>query len=383
MAKPTPDDLAADGERRLADWGVPAAADVGALVACAGREVAADVAIAHRLGGIPSEESARQLQHMERAALDKSVRKAAKRALYRLQQRGIVVASAPPQTRPAAAMATPLEGYVSAVDGNGDQLVWLLHPQAGGVLHLFAMISDPAGLREVVLQQTTRRAIKALQQDLAQRHEVQLAAIDWRHADFLIRRAFQWARAAGTRMEGDYPALRAQWAHDPVTETSPLAPPAADEAALARSAELLAEPELRTWFRTAEDLAPVLEELGAVQESPLVLNPLQQQERVEAIVTRAIDTAYGGAHREASARRFAELAHYFAATRRSPRAAEAAAVAAALAADVAPHDIPLCSQLVRASLAYFAQLAAQQQADRAKGSLIVTPGQAVRERETR
>ena len=79
--------------------------------------------------------------------------------------------------------------------------------------------------------------------------------------------------------------------------------------------------------------------------------------------------------------RLVEMARYFAATRRPERAAEAEAAAAAIAGDVAPHDVPLYNQLVRASFAYFAQLAAQHDAERAKGSLIMTPGQAARRRE--
>lgn len=384
MARHTPDELTAAGERLLADWGIAADADVAALTAQIGRDAMADVAIAHRLGGLASEASARQLQRLEAETADKHVRKAAKRALYRLQQRGIVVAAPPaPTAAPAAVLATPLEGYVSPIDGRGDQLVWLIRPQPGGVLHLFAVLNDPEGLREVALHSATRKALKTLQRELEQRHEVRLAPVDWRHADFLVRRAFQWARASGARMEGDYPALRAQWAHEPAAEASPLAPPLADEAALARSAELLTEPELRTWFRTAEDLAPFLEEFGGVQDSPLVLNQTQQQERYDDIIARAIDATYGGAQRATWSRRLAEMARYFVATRRPARAAEAAAVAAALAADAAPREIPFCDQLVRASLAFFVQLAAQQQAERAKGSLILTPGQAARQREPR
>lgn len=385
MAKPTPDALTVAGERQLAAWGVAPDADVAALAIHAGRDAAADVAIAHRLGGIPSEASAAALQRLETASPDRHVRKAVKRALYRLQQRGIAVAASPPVTPAASAavLATPLEGYVSPVDGRGDQLVWLVRPQPGGVLHLFAVVNDPQGLREVALHSATRKALRTLRQELEQRHEVRLVAIDWRHADFLVQRAFHWARAAGTRMEGDYPALRAQWAHEPAAAASPLPPPAADAAALERSADLLGEPELRTWFRTVEDLAPYLEEVGGAQESPLVLNQLQQQERYDDIINRAIDATYGGEHRASWGRRLTELARYFAASRRPARAAEADAVAAALEAGTAPREIPFCGQLVRASLAFYVQLAAQQQAERAKGSLIVTPGQAAREREPR
>lgn len=384
MAKPGTDPQQAAGERQLADWGVGAAADVAALAAHVGRDPAADRAIVHRLRGIASEASARQLHAMASDA-DKPLRREIKRALYQLQQRGIAAAATPAAAAAPAGplLATALEGYVSSVDGRGDQLVWLIRPQPGGVLHLFAVVNDPDGLREVALHSATRKALKILRGELEQRHEVRLAPVDWRHADFLVRRAFDAARAAGTRMEGDYPALRAQWWREPAAATSPLPPPRADEAALGRSAEVLREPELRTWFRTAEDLAPFLEAFSSVQESPLVLNELQQQERFDDILARAIDTTFGGALRETWSRRLAELARYFAATRRPERAAEAGAAAAALAADTAPRDIPLCSQLVRASFAYFAQLTAQQQADRARGSLVLTPGQAARQREPR
>jgi hypothetical protein len=385
MPRHTPDERLAAGDRQLIAWGLAADADVAALAAHIGRDAAADVAIAHRLGGIASEASVEQLHRMQAAATDKHVRKAVKRALYRLQQRGIAAAAPPSPARaaPISSPVTPLEGYVSSVDGRGDQLVWLVRPQPGGVLHLFAVLNDPEGLREVVLHSATRKALKTLQRELEQRHDVRLAAVDWRHADYLVRRAFQWARAAGIRMEGDYPALRAQWSHEPAAETSPLAPPAADEAALGRSAELLGEPEFRTWFRTAEDLAPFLEEFGGVQESPLVLNPLQQQERYDEIIARAIDTTWGGEHRASWSRRLTEMARYLAATRRPARAAEAAAVAAALAGDAAPRTIPFCEQLVRASLAFFVERAAQAEAERARGSLIVTPGQAARQRQPR
>jgi hypothetical protein len=385
MAKPGTDPRQAAGERLLGEWGVAADADAAALAGFVGRAPDADVAIAHRLGGIASAASAEQLQRMETATADKALRKEIKRALYRLQQRGVAMpATSPAPVAPTSPLAAPpLEGYASGVDGRGDQLVWLIRPQSGGVLHLFAVISDTDGLREVALHSATRKTLKTLRAELEHRHDVRLAAIDWRHADFLVRRAFEMARASGARMEGDYPALRAQLWREPAADVSPLPPPVADEAALGRSADLLREPELRTWFRTPEELAPFLEEFSSVQDSPLVLNELQQRERFDDILARAVDATFGGAPRETWTRRLIEMARYFAATRRPERAAEAGAVAAALSAGTAPRDIPLCDQLVRASFAYFAQVAAQQQAERAKSSLVVTPAQAVREREPR
>ena len=246
------------------------------------------------------------------------------------------------------------------------------------MLHLFGVVNDPDGLREVALHSLTRKALKAMRAELEQRHELRLVAVDWRHADFLLKRGFTWAQAHGARTEGDYPALRAQFVRLPAPEASPLAMPPSDAAALAASAEMLAEPELRTWFRPVEELTPALEELAAVKDSPLVLNELQQQDRFEEIIGRAIDGIFGADHRPVWVRRLGELARYFAAARKPERAAQAQAVATALAGDAAPREVPFCAQLVRASLAYFFQVAAAQERERERTSLLVTPQQAQR-----
>jgi hypothetical protein len=391
MAKPSPDALQDGGERLLAEWGVGRDATVADLTAVLHRDVSADVAIAHRLGALASDESAALLRRLEQESTDKRVRKEAKRALYRLAQRGVrlpePVASAPP----SPAVAASLEGYMSAVDGRGDQLVWLLKAQPGGVAHMFAVINDPEGLREAALNPVTRKALKSLRQSLEQRHDLRMVEVDWRYADFLMHRAFEWARARGTRMTGDYPALRLQLTRHPSAESMPPialarlgAAALADEAGLlAQSAGELEEPELSTWFRTGEELKPFLEELASVKDSPLVLNQVQQQERFEEVIVRAIDSVFGGDMRPSWARRLYEMANYFALTRRLDRAAQAMAVGRVLEAGGAPRDIPFCAHIVRASLAFFFQHALEEQEEQSKTSLVLTPQQALARRERR
>jgi hypothetical protein len=391
MAKPSPDDLLDRGERLLREWMIAADAPPEALAAVLLREVAADAAIAHRLGGIATDESARLLQQLEGAA-DKRVRKEAKRALYRLQQRGIrpaVTAPAAEQHPAAAVIGATLEGYLSPVDGRGDQLVWLLKPQPGAVAHLFAVINDPDGLREVALSAVTRKTLKALQAELERKHELRLVRVDWHYADFLMHRAFGWARARGTRMEGDYPALRSQLLRLPPPEDMPpsvfayVDPAALGEQHLAASAGLLEEPEFRTWFLSPGEAEPFLGELTGVRDSPLVLNQVQQQERYEEIIARAVERTFGDESRSSWERRLYEMAYVFAVTHRRERAEQAVAAARALAVGHKAVEIPFCAFLVRASLAAFFQTAVQQEEERAKSSLIVTPQQAARRRERR
>jgi hypothetical protein len=384
------DQLLREGERLLAEWGAADAAPA-ALTAWIGRAPAADLAIAHRLGGLASDDSLRALEQLGQSA-DKLVRKEVKRSRYRLEQRGVAVPEPPAAPAPAPVLVPDLEGYVSPIDGRGDQLVWLVKPRPGGLAHLFAMINDPDGLREVDLNVITRKALKALRAELAEKHEMHFVEIDWRYADFLIHRAFGWARARNTPMNGDYPALRTQLLKEPAPDDLPprvlarldAAVVRADPGLLAASAELLHEKEFRTWFLGPDDARPYLEEMAQIKESPLVLNKLQQHDRFDAVIDHAVGDRFGGALRESYVRRLYAMAYIFAATKRDVRARQAVAVALALA-DPATNarTIPFCEQLVGGSLAAWVEAAAAEEAERAKGSLVVTPQQFAAERQQR
>lgn len=391
MSKPNRDSQLRLGEQRLHEWGLPADASLDALRGVMGREAPADLAIAARLGAYADPASVALLQALETASTDKLVRKEIKRSLYRLEQRGVPMPSAPAAS-PAPVIAAPaLEGYLSPVDGRGDQLVWLTKPYPGGLAHLFAVINDPEGLREVNLFETTRKALRASREELLRKHELRMIEADWRYCDFVIDRAFRWAAAHGQAKGGDYPGMRAKLIKAPVIEMHPLifthvdvASVRANPQLLAASAKLLEEKEFRTWFFDQETLKPYLEEAQRIKDSPLLLNPAQQQERFRALTERAIEELFGGDRRLSWVRRFQEMAYFFHATGRSEAALQA--LAAALALETSTHggrDIPVCEQLARASLVAFLQMEEQREQEEVRSSLVLTPQQVAREMQQR
>ena len=391
MAKHSPDERPEEGDRLLAELGVGPDASPEDLARFIGRAPTSDQAIARRLGAIPSEPSAAVLQRLARDTADKQVRKEVKRALYRLQQRGIRAPEAPAPS-PSPLLAVPLEGRLSPVDGRGDQLVWLLKPRPDGLGHLFAVINDPDGLREIEFNVVTRKALKHARTELKAKHDLELVAADWRYCDFLVHRAFEWARQRQTPMTGDYPAARARILKDPPpADLPPLAlerlnatAVRGDETLLARSAELLDEKEFRTWFLGPDEIRPYLDEVSSAQETPLVLNQAQQADRVREILERAVTLQFAGERRASYARRLFEMAYYLSASGRDDPARQGLSVALVLAETERPvHDIPFCVHLVRASLAAWYQMSAQQEAERAKTSLIVTPQQFAAQRRRR
>ncbi len=376
MAKKLPERIRI-GEGRLAEAGVADDAGPDVLAEHFGKDVDVDLAIVHRLGATASPESVEMLRRVEKDA-SRDVRKEVKRSLYRLEQRGVDV---PPPAREARtlAVAAAIEGYVSAFDGRGDRLVWLVKPRPGNLLHLFAVVNDPAGLREVALNRLSRKGLREIQSELEAKHEIRFVAVDWRRADLLLQRGLEWARAQGGRVDGDYPALRSQLTGDPAADE--LADPVEElgltpgEKDLIDSAEVLLEPELRTWILAQELATKAVEQLVEIRDSPLVLNDAQLTERFDVVNAAITEEAFGGALRVSWQRRLEEMAYYFDKTRRPERALQAAAAARALRDGRATAEIPFCAIYVRRTLGMYMQETEQKQQEEAKSSLIVTPDQ--------
>lgn len=377
MTKKSPDRRSQDAEERLAQAGLTAGASAGQLAAAFGRDPILDLAIIDRLGTLATPESADTLLQLDRQA-SKSLRRDIKRALYRLQQRGIEIPRTP-KSRPIH-VAPDMEAYVSAFDGRGDRLVWLVKPRPGSVSHLFAVVNDPAGLREIAHNRLTRRALRDIEQELRSKHDIRMVAVDWRDADLALYRGLEWARERGRAVDGDYVALRAQLTSDPppdgdASATDPLEKIPVEPADLAASADLFEEPELRTWLLDEEVAANAMQQLAEIRDSPLVLNETQLRDRFESLSERLVDEAFGGNLRPSWERRMAAMASYFSSTARPIRARQAAAVAKALRGNDAPSRIAFCATYVSRTLGLHFAAAEQLEEEARKSSLVLTPGQ--------
>lgn len=377
------------GELLLKEW-APALAPEAALAqlqALAGRDAAADIAIAARLGAIADPAHVEALRALEQHSSDKNVHKEVRRALYRLEQKGLAIPAEPLPSIAKPTVTQSLEGYVSPIDGHGDRLVWLVKSRAGGVAHLNAVLNDPEGLREVETYETTRKHIRSARDSLRERNQIDMVEADWHYCDFLIDRATAWAKQRNLRMVGDYGHLRAILIGAPVQPSPPLIYRYLQADAIRSrpellndSASVLEQDEFRTWFLERATVAPYIEEVKQVRNSPIVLAEAQQQERVRLIGEKAVEQLFGGEGQASWVRRLEEMAYIFYALKR-PHIAERT-LAAALALSDSKHGgkgIPFFETLAGAGMMLWLRTEEKHEAEESRGQLVLTPQQALRE----
>jgi hypothetical protein len=331
------------------------------------------------LGELGSDAVAATLVAIEAEIGDRAVRKAVRRALYRLGQRGVAVPA-----RPAAPPVTPrlaepsIEGLISAFDGAGDRLVWLMKPLPGaGTFLIAAELNEPRGLGHVEGGEIGRKQLRTARARLEKESGLRLVAADWRVLDALLVEGHE--RAASS--EHDYLRMRRRLTTDaPAAAAEPVSrhvtSPAPHEvgALLAAAPALLEEPELRSWWPAPDAAEPFLAEMAQIEDSPIVLPRLQQEERMRMILERAAGVLFPPGP---LARRLDGTAYVFAETNRTAAARQALASAAALRErPTAAHEVPLVAALVQRAIGLLLSERQSRRQDERRGSLVMTPDEA-------
>lgn len=368
----------------------PTSASVAELKSAIGKSPEADIAAIFMLGKIAAHESLNLLREIETAATDKDVKKEIKRALFKLSQKGIVVPQQPPaekKTAPLFEREYEIEAFMSAVDGGGGRLVWIAKPQPNrGLQVIQAMLHDRDGLVRYGGVQMKRKELRAMADEIKQKHGVTMVAVPWEFADRIIYEGYERAKARGQSGQSDlndFHAIRSViGTAKPKAVTHPVyhklgTEDFRDGAWREQSRRLLEEPELRYWVIVDEWVQECLAALHEAQSSPLVLNPMQKEERLASVVRDAVKTLCAGENGQAFKRRMEDMALYFAETGRPEQAKVSLAVAQQVGeGDPGPLDVSFLTGLMQKSFVFFmSQMKAQQEAQQKaeQSSLIVKP----------
>jgi hypothetical protein len=359
------------------------AATVPLLRTIVGRSAATDLAATFLLGKIPATESLELLREIEKSTTDKEVKKEIKRAFFKLTQKGI--AAAPQQAvekkpGPLFERAFEIEAYMSAVDGGGGRLIWIAKPQPNrGLQVIQAMLHDRDGLLRFGGMQMRRKELRGMADEIKQRHGISMIAIPWDFADQMIYEGYEKAKARGQSGLENFHEIRSFiGTGKPKDVVHPIYQKIAtddlrDGPWREQSRRLLEEPELRYWILTDDWVIEYLPQLQEAQTSRLVLNPVQKEERLAAIVRDAVKTLCSGDNGKSFKRRMEDMALYFFETQRAELAKLSLAVALQVGeGDPGPLDISFLTGLMQKSFAFFMSQQ-KAKAEEEQSSLIIRP----------
>ena len=375
MTAPAPSAAAAAGlaalESALADATLPALPSLDAR------------ALDEALRALTRRHGAAALPLLERlaAAPDREQRRAARRALYRLEQSGVRPArpAAAPTVRPVVAREAEhaVRAWLSGVDGSGSRAAWILFEGGlGGGLRLCSLIlNDEAGIMDAAGGPIARKRLEAELRTLRESQKLPWVEVDGGRACALVEQALALHERLGTVPPPEFARWRKSFA---ATVARPQAPSGLsvdggsagaisgppqmksleDLALLERSAELLELPELGGWFLDPARVAPEALALLQARESRLVVSEQIKAEREVAILDGVIEAHFPAPARLRWAGRLRAMAEIFAMTGREPAAALAHTVAGALADASRPATaIPFVRALAARGLEMAAEVA--------------------------
>ncbi|MBI3825102.1 MAG: hypothetical protein HY294_03810 [Candidatus Rokubacteria bacterium] len=266
------------------------------------------------------------------ASAPRPVRRAARRALYRLSQRGIAAAP-PPAARPVVARQPEraLRAWISGIDGSGARACWILFEGPWGGWRLCSLIlNDVTGIADVAGGDITKKRLDRELATLRASQKLPWVAIEPARAVALVAEALALHARLGTTPPAGFERWRQLFeGADPAAAAPPAA--SADPALAERGGELLERPELAGWFLDPERVQPDAVDLLQARESRLVVSDQVKAEREETIVGRVVERELGDEARRLWARRLLEMALLLEADQAGEPAAGARAAATALA----------------------------------------------------
>ncbi|MEE8110516.1 MAG: hypothetical protein V3T44_05765, partial [bacterium] len=305
------------------------------------------------------------LEEYLEGATDKETAREVRRALYRLNSRGIRVEEKSTKTRPEGhgifrPVTTPPQGLMSVIDGSGTRIVWLAKPLAGGGRLLFqAIISDERGLLDFSSIEVSLRSFRSYVDEITGRgKELPVSEVPAAYAAYLMEEAYQLSQDREDEIPQDYPIHQRQIA-DLVGEEKPslaeklegVQAGGPDEISTEEMKELLQRPEFASWVLAEDDFSPFAEELNSLVESQLVVSQGARQDQVDEICRKATAALFNRDRLERLARRLEETAYVLLMTGRNEVARSAIGAATSLRKhDGDPADHPFLEGMVRRSV---------------------------------
>jgi hypothetical protein len=333
-------------------------------------------AVIEALSTMATPEAAGLLTQIAARTDAKDVQKAARRALYRLKTMGVEAASGLPQEPRKSVLEVPklpvVAALTSQIDFDGNRALYVARRRPfSGLIFVSLIINDQRGVLDCNAFPVTKKELTRLVADIQADDRLTHVELPATYAQQLVEESYQRNLSTGTPLPQDFQGLRdligmpdAPWEQPPIYHLISPAEIQGQPAWLALSGLLLEIKEFQSWHLPPEALQKHREEVKRTADSPIIVSPTLQQERVEAVQKRTLREIFGP---DACARyrsRLEEMAYLLWQTKRPDEAKRALAGALALQGEgIDPAEHPFLRALLARSVE-MAEALEQQDASR-------------------
>jgi hypothetical protein len=252
----------------------------------------------------------------ESRASARDARKALRRAIHQLRSQGVEVQLARTE-RPSPILADPEddgEAFVGPFDAGGHRIVLLLAPVRPGVRFYQVLISDERGVVGAEVREGRRAAARSAARELRARSQGTLVPAPPAAVRELLRRAVQ---LGVVEQNEQTQAVATEVATAPAGGKTPgelardrlSSAPLGEAIAAAELGRRLEKGELMPWLLRGEGVQEVARELDAVEQSLLVLAPVQKRRRQAEVLEQAGRRLFDEGTRKRLAARLEETAY--------------------------------------------------------------------------
>ncbi|MBI3328229.1 MAG: hypothetical protein HYZ81_16190 [Nitrospinae bacterium] len=309
-------------------------------------------AVVEALSAVATPEAASLLGQIAAKTASKDLQKAARRALYRLKAAGVDTESVLPQELRKSVLQVPKLPVVAAlashIDFDGNRVLYLARRRPfSGLVFVSLVLNDQRGVTDCHALPVTKKDLTRILLDIQADTHMTHVEIPPSYAQQLVEESYQCNLSTGTPAPREFLGLRdligtpdTRWEQPPIYHVLDPEELRGQPALAPLSEHLLAVKELQGWHLPPDVLQRYRDELKKVAESPIIVSQAMQQERLEAIRTKARRELFDAAACARYRRRLEEMAYVLWQTKRPDEAKRALAAALALQGeglDVAAH----------------------------------------------
>jgi len=252
----------------------------------------------------------------------KEVRKAIRKAAFKLKQSGISVPDLEPEKSEGIILkkvqvSQPL-AYVGPIDGTGARAVFIMAPQIPkGMTVVTAVASDENGIMEFAANKFSRKQAQEVKKFFFERVEP-MVETTLAHAATVLENAYRKKESPSDQSSRAYLELRA-WLLErtelldapPVYELIGEGNAPSGEITVSQARKLLENDLMATWILDPEELKPLVEEIIKAEQSPILVSESQKLDRIEELKKEAIANLYPPKRRKLMKNRLEEMAYMF------------------------------------------------------------------------